>query len=82
MLPSVLSSSSLRRQEALFNSRRAGHPAPCGVVFAIPPVRGSWPSVAVLPPGCRLRGGRFTLLPEGESLFFAGPKKSNPKKWP
>ena len=25
-------------------------------------------------------GGRFDLLPEAESLFFACPKKSNPKK--
>src|ERR1700761_805752 len=35
-----------------------------------------------LPPGCRLRSGRFDHLPVLESLFFAGPKKSNPKKWP
>jgi hypothetical protein len=33
----------------------------------------------------RLMGGLPAALsdPEGpESLFFAGPKKSNPKKWP
>jgi hypothetical protein len=30
----------------------------------------------------RLRGGRFVCLPAAESLFFVGPKKSNPKKWP
>ena len=29
---------------------------------------------------CRLRSGRFVCLPAAESLFFVGPKKSNPKK--
>jgi hypothetical protein len=35
--------------------------------------------LAISRPG-RLRGGRFDLLPKAESLFFACPKKSNPKK--
>jgi hypothetical protein len=38
--------------------------------------------IVAFPRSGRLRSGRFDLLPPLESLFFAGPKKSNPKKWP
>jgi len=37
----------------------------------------------VLPPACRLRGGRFDRLPPLESLFFCWPKrKVTQRKWP
>ena len=41
------------------------------------------PSVAVFPPGCRLRSGRFDRLPPLESLFSCWPKrKVTQREWP